>query len=388
MRSDVRNDETLGGGMMPGVATRPRDAATAPTLPERVIAGHAGGADHLDDRYTSTPPVRTTGRSRRWWRPVLWTLGTIVATLALRTALPELREGVAVLDDAHAGVLVGAVVIEIAALATLPLTFRAALALLGGRARYGVALDGTLGAFALSRVVPGGGLAGGVYAARRFTRAGNTVAISSAAVGVAGTATMLTLVTVVAAGAAVEAVRGSGPVGLVWSLGLLLAVVGVCGAAAFRMLRDPGRLRTFCHRIARVARRPEQADLWREHAAGLMAALAHPRRVTGIVGWATLNWALQLLALWTTFAAFGVSMPVGVLVLGFGAANLVTALPHTPGGLGVVEVGMTTTYVAMGVPMSTALVGVVCYRLLGHWLPVVAALPLVLPQLRAHGRGR
>lgn len=79
-------------------------------------------------------------------------------------------------------------------------------------------------------------------------------------------------------------------------------------------------------------------------------------------------------------------MPVGVLVLGFGAANLVTALPHTPGGLGVVEVGMTTTYVAMGVPMSTALVGVVCYRLLGHWLPVIAALPLVLPRVRASGR--
>jgi hypothetical protein len=34
------------------------------------------------------------------------------------------------------------------------------------------------------------------------------------------------------------------------------------------------------------------------------------------------------------------------------------------------------------VPMGTAVVGVLCYRLLGHWLPVVAALPLVLPQLR------
>lgn len=38
---------------------------------------------------------------------------------------------------------------------------------------------------------------------------------------------------------------------------------------------------------------------------------------------------------------------------------------------------MTATYMAMGVPMSTALVGVLCYRLLGHWLPVGAALPLV-----------
>lgn len=373
---------------MPGVATRTREAATVRPPVGRVTTPRAGVPEPLDSQSTPTPPGPATTRARRWWRPVLWTLGTVVATLALRSALPELREGIAALDEARTGLLASAVVIEIAALATLPLTFRAALALLGGHARYGVALDGTLGAFALSRVVPGGGLAGGVYAARRFMRAGNAGAISSAAVGVAGAATMLTLVTVVAGGAALEALHGRGPIGLVWSLGLLLLVVGVCGAAAFRVLRDRGRLDTFCQRIARLTRRPEQAELWREHTAELMAALAHPQRVAAIVGWATLNWVLQLLALWTIFAAFGVSMPVGVLVLGFGAANLVTALPHTPGGLGVVEVGMTATYVAMGVPTSTALVGVVCYRLLGHWLPVIAALPLVLPQARAHGRGR
>jgi hypothetical protein len=114
----------------------------------------------------------------------------------------------------------------------------------------------------------------------------------------------------------------------------------------------------------------------------LLDALSHPRRIAYVVGWATLNWALQLLALWTIFAAFGVSMSVGVLVLGFGAANLFTALPHTPGGIGVVEVGMTATYMTMGLPTSTAVVGVVCYRLLGHWLPVVAALPLMLPHVR------
>jgi uncharacterized membrane protein YbhN (UPF0104 family) len=73
-----------------------------------------------------------------------------------------------------------------------------------------------------------------------------------------------------------------------------------------------------------------------------------------------------------------------VLVLGFAAANVVTALPHTPGGLGVVEASMTATYVAMGVSVPAALIGVLCYRLLGHWLPVLVALPLVLPR----GSGR
>jgi hypothetical protein len=138
-----------------------------------------------------------------------------------------------------------------------------------------------------------------------------------------------------------------------------------------------------CDRAGRLLRRPEQADTVRRHLEDIAPTLAHPGGLTRVTGWAAFNWALQLVALWIVFAAFGVAMPVGVLILGFGAAHLVTALPHTPGGLGVVEAGMTATYVAMGVPIGTAVVGVLCYRLIGHWLPVAAALPLVVPQLRA-----
>jgi uncharacterized membrane protein YbhN (UPF0104 family) len=137
-----------------------------------------------------------------------------------------------------------------------------------------------------------------------------------------------------------------------------------------------------CSGAGRLLRRPQQAETVRRHLTEIAPGLAHPRGLARVTGWSVVNWVLQLLALWIIFAAFGVAMPVGVLILGFGAAHLVTALPHTPGGLGVVEAGMTATYVAMGVPMGTAVVGVLCYRLLGHWLPVVAALPLVLPQLR------
>lgn len=361
---------------MHAVATRPRDAqATAPALPP----DHAGDAAvPLSADHPQTP-------MRRWWPRLLWIVGLIVAAVALRTALPELREGINALGDAHTGLLAVAVALEVAALATLPLTFRAALALLGGGARYGAALDGTLGAFALSRVVPGGGLAGGLYAARRFMRAGNTAAVSGAAVAVASAATMLTLGIVVAGGAVTEAATGRGSIGLVWSMAAFLAVLAGGAALLLHILRDPDRLDAVCTRAARLVRRPAAAGQWRDNLEPITAALAHPRRLARVVGWSALNWGLQLLALWTIFAAFGVSMPIGVLVLGFGAANLVTALPHTPGGLGVVEAGMTATYVAMGVPMSTALVGVLCYRLLGHWLPVMAALPLVLPRARVGG---
>jgi hypothetical protein len=383
---------------MSAVATRERDTAvtdaemrsgtavdvTDPaTRPDRATAAPATPADDVPG---SVAVERAPTAARRWWPRLLWAVGLVIAAIALRAALPELREGINALGHAHTGLLTVAVAVEVAALATLPLTFRAALAMLGGDARYGAALDGTLGAFALSRVVPGGGLAGGVYAARRFMRAGNSAAVAGAAVAVASAATMVTLGVVVAGGAVTEAATGRGSIGLVWSMAGFLAVLAAIAVVIQRILRDPERIDALCTRVARLLRRPDAAGQWRDHLQTIAAAMAHPRPLVRVVGWSALNWALQLLALWTIFAAFGVSMPVGVLVLGFGAANLVTALPHTPGGLGVVEAGMTATYVAMGVPMSTALVGVLCYRLLGHWLPVMAALPLVLPHVkRARG---
>ena len=344
-------------------------------------------ATRAPDQEATTPGPAPVGRDLRspWWPRLLWGIGLVVAAAMARAALPDLRAGIDALANAHAGLLVAAVGLEIVALATLPLTFRAALAMLGGHVSYRGALRGALGAFALSRVVPAGGLAGGLYATRRFIRDGNNAAVSGAAVAVAGAVTMLTLGAVVTGGAVAEAATGRGSVGLVWSVTGFIVMLAGGGVVLYRAARDPDRLDAVCDLLARLLRRPTSAGQWRAQMEVVVVALAQPRKVAAVAGWSTLNWAQQLLALWMIFAAFGVAMRVGVLVLGFAAANVVTALPHTPGGLGVVEAGMTATYVAMGVSVPTALVGVLCYRLLDHWLPVLAALPLVLHRGRGGG---
>jgi uncharacterized protein (TIRG00374 family) len=347
-------------------------------VPEAATSGSSSTAGSL-------PADGADGRriqSRPWLTTALWLAGVVAAVVAVRAALPEMREGIAALGHANVGLLVVAVVCEAVALLTLPLTFRATLRMLGGRIRYAAALNGTLGAFALSRVVPGGGLAGGLYTAREFMRAGNSAAVAGGAVTIASGITMLALGVVVVGGAVLEAATGRGSIALAWSAAaFLVAVVAVC-AALVGVVRDPDRLDRLCTRAGRLVRRPAQAAVVYRHLTEISAHLTHPRGLGRVTGWAVFNWVVQLVALWIVFVAFGVAMPVGVLILGFGAAHLATALPHTPGGLGVVEAGMTATYIALGIPVATALVGVLCYRLLGHWLPVVAALPLVVPHLR------
>lgn len=333
-------------------------------------------------------PERQRGRVRRWLPAVLWVVGIGVTLAALRTALPELREGIVAVRQADLRVLALAVVIQAIALASFPLTYRAALHMLGEPVSYRVSLNAALGAVALSRIMPGGGLAGSLYAVRRIFLSGTSTAVAAAGVAVASAINTLALAVVVTGGALLGAATGGSSAKLAWFVAAFLAVLVVVFTVLVRVLRSPRQLDRLAQNAGRLLKRPEEVEAVRRHLAEVAPDLANPRGLTIVTGWSAISWTAQLLAIWIIFIAFGVTMPVGVLILGFGAAHLFTMMPHTPGGLGVVEAGMTATYVALGVPVATALVGVLSYRLLGHWLPVIVALPMVLPHLGRSSRRR
>jgi uncharacterized protein (TIRG00374 family) len=88
------------------------------------------------------------------------------------------------------------------------------------------------------------------------------------------------------------------------------------------------------------------------------------------VGWATANWVLDMGSLWVFLAAFGHTVNPVSLVVAFGLANVLAAIPLTPGGLGVVEAVLTSTLVGFGTPSGIAILGVISYRLVNFWLPI------------------
>jgi uncharacterized protein (TIRG00374 family) len=59
-----------------------------------------------------------------------------------------------------------------------------------------------------------------------------------------------------------------------------------------------------------------------------------------------------------------------VALLAYSAAQLLGQLPLTPGGLGVVEAGLTGTLALAGVAAAPAALAVLAYRLAAYWLPV------------------
>ena len=88
------------------------------------------------------------------------------------------------------------------------------------------------------------------------------------------------------------------------------------------------------------------------------------------VGWAAANWLLDAASLWVFVAAFGhVISPIDLLIA-YGLANILAAIPITPGGLGVVEFVLVTMLAGFGLTDGQALSAVLAYRAVNFWLPI------------------
>jgi uncharacterized protein (TIRG00374 family) len=111
------------------------------------------------------------------------------------------------------------------------------------------------------------------------------------------------------------------------------------------------------------------------------------------VFWASLNWLLDAASLWSCLAALGHIVDPVELFAAYGIANVLAAIPVTPGGLGVVETSCASLIVSFGVPRNVATLAVLGWRLANFWLPIpvgaMAYLSLRVPRgsgLRAHRR--
>jgi uncharacterized membrane protein YbhN (UPF0104 family) len=126
------------------------------------------------------------------------------------------------------------------------------------------------------------------------------------------------------------------------------------------------------HRRAALARRlargPETA------ADGIRSAydlVRHPSRGAPAVLGAAGFWATQIAILWASFRAFGVSVPIAVLVMGFFLGMVANLIPFVPGGVGAVDAGLIGAFVLFGLPKDECFAAVLIYRLVAFWMPLL-----------------
>ncbi|WCB94032.1 hypothetical protein DSM104299_02760 [Baekduia alba] len=86
------------------------------------------------------------------------------------------------------------------------------------------------------------------------------------------------------------------------------------------------------------------------------------------------RWMFDLLALMTAVTAVGAHPRFSLVLLAYVGAQLLAQIPVTPGGLGVVEAGLTATLALAGVRGGDAAVATLAYRLVSYWLMLPAGL--------------
>lgn len=92
------------------------------------------------------------------------------------------------------------------------------------------------------------------------------------------------------------------------------------------------------------------------------------------VGGAAVFWGGELLCAWAALRAFGASVGLAPLILGYATGCVATGLPLPVGGAGSVDAALTGGFVLAGVPPGSALLAAVAFRVFSFWLPALAAL--------------
>ena len=125
-----------------------------------------------------------------------------------------------------------------------------------------------------------------------------------------------------------------------------------------------------------------------ERLAERLRTLASDRRLLRVaVLWAAANWLLDAASLWAFVAAYGhITSPIDLFVA-YGVANILAAVPLTPGGLGIVEAVAATTLIGFGVPAGVAWLGVISWRLFNFWLPIPVGAGAYISLRVRHGAG-
>ena len=97
------------------------------------------------------------------------------------------------------------------------------------------------------------------------------------------------------------------------------------------------------------------------------------------------KWVFDFLTLVFALAAVGARPNVALVLVAYAAVSLLGQIPLTPGGLGVVEAGLTGALALIGVSGGPAVLATLAYRLFNYWLYLPAGLVgLILHRRSAH----
>lgn len=322
------------------------------------------------------PPIVAPGpgRWRRAWpviRIVVGLAATGVAAWVVSGKTQELSGITNYLDHLRWWwliVAVGAELLSYAALSSLQRRLlRAGKVRVPARSMLGI----TLAASAIQYSFPGGGIVYLAYLFRQFRRWGADDLLAGWVVLAFNLVTFVALALISAAGLALALGAGNtyDLVEVILGIVIVSAVLTVVVVERRRLVPHVTRAvalsQRLFHRPGRDRPATQVVQTWTTE----LGAVSPSRPVWArsfVMGLA--NWLSDLSCLTISFFAVGVGVPWRGLLLAYGAGQLASILPITPGGLGAVEGSLTVALVTFGGGAESTVAAVLLYRLVSYWL--------------------
>ena len=344
---------------------------------ERAIEEHAD-AEHEIERGEAAAPPR-----RRIVRTVFWLSVTGISLYLVAPSLVEVLGSWEDLDQLSPGWLALMLVLQSGALACLwALQY---LALRGPT--WPAVVTSQLAGNALAKVAPGGGALGAALQYRMLVQAG--LPGRQAMAGLTATNLLVFAAVLAMPVLAVPAIlRGGVSRDLLEATAVGLAVFVALFALGAVLIAYDAALAWVGRLVQRVRNRLRRGAEPLRHLPDRL--LRERDRIVGTLGprWKRAlaatsgRWALDFATLLAALAAVGSEPRPSLVLLAFCAAQILTQIPVTPGGLGFVEAGLTAMLALAGVSAGAAVLATFAYRLFSYWLP----LPVGLAAFGWHAR--
>jgi hypothetical protein len=354
-------------------------------------------ADTPPDAHPDRAPPRPAGRRRptvRWIANAVLFVALAAGVFGLLPRLGGLTHDAAGLRHARPAFLVAAVAAQAVSLGCYAQLYRRILAALGARIRFRLAADVILATFFVSHLTPFGSATGTLVNASALEADGIAATTTGEAIALTSLTSTIALIVLFGAGLVATAGRHVSEQYLVIAGVALFGVVGAL-AVLLAVGAHPAVAGRAGHWVASVARhvRPSIDPAKAAETASRLASLARTaltgRAFAVSFGFAAGDLLFDLLSLDLVFLALRYQPGFGPLAVAYATANIASAIPLTPGGLGVVEVTLVAVTVGFGTPRATAVLAVLGYRIINYWLPLIpGAVAYIRLRLRSRADGK
>ena len=345
-----------------------------------------------------TAPSQVRERERRETpslprgRALLLVIVAVVAAISvLYVVLPAvagLRETTGRLSDADVAILVCAALLECLSFVSYVILFRGVFSgsvVLGWRESYLITMAG-VAATRLLAAAGAGGVVLTVWALNRLGMRRREITSRESTFLVLLYGIYMAVLVIGGVGLRIGLFPGSAPFGLTVVPAIFGALVIVLSLLAARFAPDVGRAARRVRRSEGILSRISHALATAPAAlatgvrGAILMARARRPELLGAFGW----WGFDIAVLYLSLRAFGGEPDVAIVVMAYFVGMLANTLP-IPGGIGAVDGGMIGALIGFGVESSLAVVGVLTYRLLAFWLPVVPGVVAYVQLLRSPG---